>query len=191
MRPQEPDLDRVIDEVAREMMAADAPASLRATVLARLEGRAPAGGTRWRWVWVPAAALGAAIVIAAWLDRPVPQVSPLGSEPLQTVVASPSGTVAPEGSAAVIAGLSAYNERTAAASRQAARLVATRPPVEFPDAAPPLGAVAPIVFEQIDPDELSVWGIGVEPLPEPSVIDVPSLDPGSPEKHQPGTPERD
>jgi hypothetical protein len=190
MRPQEPNVDRVIDEVAREMMSAEAPASMRAAVLARVEGRRrPLAVGAWRWAWVPAAAIGAAVLAGVWLDQP--RVSPIDRAPVQTVAAEAPGTVVPAGPAVADAGLAGVNKRTAAASRQAAVLRARVAPADFPDAAPPLGTVDPIAFERIDPDELALRGIGVEPLSEPSVIDVPSLDPGSPDKRQFEQPERD
>ena len=58
--PVPSDLDQAIDAVAREMTRMDAPATMRADVLARIEGgrtRAAAGLPRWAW------AAGMAVVV--------------------------------------------------------------------------------------------------------------------------------
>ena len=178
------DLDHAIDTVAHEMTSADAPAGLRSRVLARIDQErdrplvlVP------RWVW--AGALAAAIVAGGtWLRSPYFEPSPATqTEPASQAAQHTAGESLGAAPASSIAGSASSGQiPITAAHRRPSGPPPRTVPADFTDAAPPLGALEPITIASIAPPEVELGDIGVEPMTDPTEIDIPSLDPGSPDK---------
>jgi len=169
------DLDRVIDEVAREMIAGDAGAGLRARVLADIDRPRRFA---WRPLFAAACALGAAAALLFAVSRgrapspspgvpqisaSVPQASPKGPEvPPTTPQASPNVSEA----SPKVPQVAAHVPRRAAA-----------PPPENVFAEEPL-TEDPIVVERITIAPINPGSIAVLELPSITPIAVAPIGPG-------------
>lgn len=175
------ELDRAIDDVAREMMRADASADLRARVAARLSGaRADRAAPFARWAWGSACAAVAMAAIAVLLFRPSARPSQPATSPVQT--------------AATNAATAPIIDRGAEPSPDGQSVVSTRPPrrriQRAVDANPglawevgpePLPRPDPIAIDTLAPPALAVPGFDVAPLNDIQPITIPAAGPGLPE----------
>jgi hypothetical protein len=194
MSTNERDIDRIIDEVAREMTRADAPASMRGSVTARLEaGSAGRGVLVPRWAWgALAAAMVVLAVAGAWLGRPARQD---GSRPEGSVasVAAPStpspaavtdtAAVVPVAGSAAPAATGVVTARRIGSAVVAAATLAGAVDTPFPDAAPTLAALDPIAFDTLPQAAIEVEALGPAPMGELPAIDIPSLPTGAPDRN--------
>lgn len=149
-------LDRVIDEVARQMTEAELPGDFRARIVERIEGRGPRRTWRAAWILSPIAA-AAVVAVAIFVARgfqprgrgPAPQTTVTQGAP---PVAS-SGREGPSGS-------------VAEAGPKESALHRTRPR-GFPDTTTEIDALAP--------PRLDMAPLDIEALPTESIA-VPQLD---------------
>ena len=178
-------LDTAIDEVAREMTAAEPPSALRGHVLARIErdrGRRAAGLLLPRWAWAGAAAVVALGVAATlWMTRPetaperVASANPSTSQPAQ---ASP--VTEPVAGPVLVA--------TTSSAQPAPRPGPTRPAAApqragLPDDVGPAALAGPDAMDiaPLEPAAIVVPDLGVSALEEIEPITVSTIGPGSPE----------
>jgi hypothetical protein len=150
------DIHAAIDDVARRLTAGEAPAGLRANVLAQIGDRRPRA-----WWHEPRVALAAAIVLvaavgAAMMLRRVPEAAPGGpavaaARPLvdlQPSAASPSPAL-------VTSATGADASPTASSESELAWRARALPALILPDA---------IAFEEIQPDRLAIPLLEVAPI---------------------------
>jgi len=186
-------LDSAINQVAREMTAAEPSSALRAQVLARVErersGRA-AGLFLPRWAWASGVAvLVVSIAITGWLARTVP-----GPDAGQMASASttalrpdaPPSTAAAVGASPVLdTTLAAAQPMTLpAAGPRAARPAAVPPQrIGLPDDAGPSPLAGPdaIDIAPLGPAAIAIPALGVTALGQIEPITVSTIGPGSPE----------
>jgi len=207
------DLDQAIDVVAREMTALDAPAGMRADVLARIEGL-PRPGTALlpRWAWAAGlAVLVLAVAAAVWFARPGDRAESVtakqdsSSMPAAGATQSQlqaSGTLAsagsvtsgtepgPQPSRTLASTALAITARPAGGAGPAASGAAAAEPdqnaTDTPEMGPPaLAQLDPIVIAAIGPDAIHVPDIGVEPLVDPKPITIQDIPVGSGEPQRP------
>ena len=191
-RESEPDrtpaFDAAIDDVAREMTAAEPPSALRADVLARIERERTGRQSglflpRWAWAGV-AAVLVLGIATTAWFARTVPA-------PGAGQIASTSMTAAPATStpATPAATKASPAVQTMTASEQptpgprAALPAAVEQPVGLPDDAGPAALAGPVALDiaPLGPAAIDIPGLGVNTLGEIEPITVSTIGPGSAE----------
>ena len=176
------DLDAAIDAVAREMTEGEPSAALRAGVLAGIEqGRRGAASSLPRWAWAGAVA-GAVIVVAAsaWLFSPARNQdaaqATVARQPAAQSAAAPTHLASPE-----LAPPAAAGAGLAVAAR-GAQTAASNTAQDF-SAVPALPEIEPLRFAAVEPDPLHIADVEVTQLAELPPIDIPSLDPGSPDLH--------
>ena len=186
-------LDTAIDEVAREMTAAEPSSALRAEILARIErerAKRAAGLILPRWAWAGAAAvLVLGVATTAWLVRTVPA-------PGAGQMASTSNTASrPDSASSTPAGTSAgpVLDTTMAAARPVTLPAAARPradrPAEVPqrvglsdDVGPsPLAGPDAIDIAPLGPAAIAIPALGVSALGAIDPLTVSTIGPGSPE----------
>lgn len=191
------DLDRAIDAVARDMVGAEAPASMRASVLARLDG-----GSREGWiaghhrpaVWAVAAA-GIAVAIGLWVSLPFEREQPRPAQAVAGGAAEPAPVFAtPQalGTGAAVAGATGAAEPSGATAATAATttVAATRPwvrprqpgPGAGPESLPRLAAIEPLAIDPLAPPSLALEDIRVAPMGDVPTLELPGLDEVLPEK---------
>lgn len=176
------ELNRAIDNVARDMVSAESPASLRATVMARIEEDTHRPGFGFaRWAWGTAGTAVIAVAIGTWLNMPPRQPRPEGSF---VNVAAPAGPPpAVSSGAPPLATL--FQVAAVAQTPVAAR---RRTPVSRPEhglaweAGPePLAVPPPIAIEALGPDSLEIPEIHIAPIADIEPITIPAAGPGLPE----------
>jgi hypothetical protein len=156
-------VDDLIGRVARELTAHEPSPTLAREVQARIAAtprRRP-----WPWWAAPAASLAAAAVVVAVISRPRPQQDvPVRQTP------APVGTASAEGPAAVAIPIQTASDRSAAlpavARRRSARASAPNPVLAAwqERAVAALPNVRPLVIDRIQPSDLSIPLMEVEPL---------------------------
>ena len=188
------DLDAAIDTVARQMTEGEPSGDLRARVFERIEqGRRRSSPAVPRWAWAgAAAAVLLAVAPAVWVVSPmrtrqVAQSALAGQRPGGPAPAAP----APERPAVQLAAISAEAASPAGAAAAAARksrAVAARGAraAEVEGAGdfhsvPALAEIEPLKFSAVEPDPLQIAAVNVSALPAMPSIDIPGLDPGSPD----------
>lgn len=176
------ELNRAIDAVARDMVSADSPASLRAAVTARIEK-----DRRWRgvsfsgWAWAAAGTTVVVVAVGTWLAQPAHQPQPKGSlatastpagpPPVDSIETPPITTAAPA---------------AASAQRTVATRARTRPPrpthgLAWEAGPEPLAGPAPIIIDALSPDSLEIPEIQIDPIADIEPITIPAAGPGLPE----------
>jgi hypothetical protein len=188
-------LDHAIEVAAREMTSVDAPGSMRAAVLARIE-TAPGGFARLpRWAMAGGVAgLALAVAFAVWMMRPVS--TPDAVTATQTTpAASPTGGSRPEsdsaqtlarltpvttGSASVPAS-GAVRNGAASSGAAAAILAVDGATGRLEMGPPPLAAPAPIVIDALAPVAIAIPEIGIAPLGDLKPITIQDMTTGSTE----------
>lgn len=185
------DLDRAIDVVARDMVDVDAPASMRASVLAHLDTGPPAGwiaGLHRPAVWAAAAA-GIAVAIGLWVSLPFEQEQPRpGPAIARGTAASAPAPVVQTTQGAVSAG--AATTGAAEPSGPATPVAAARPrirpgrprPGAAPEGLPRLAAIEPLGIDPLAPPSLTLEDIRVTPMGDVPTLELPGLDEVLPEK---------
>jgi len=178
-------LDAAIDEVAREMTAAEPPATLRADVLARI-ARERGGRTDGllvpRWAWAGAAAAAILIVGVAttvWLSRTVPGPDRQPVTSARASASQPAPVTAPVMSAAV----TTASAHPAQAARAARRPAAETRRLGLPDDVGPAPLAGPdaIDIAPLEPAAIAIPELRVAALGDIEPITVPTIGPGSPE----------
>jgi hypothetical protein len=173
------DVDREIDRAVREMLDVDAPASIRARVVARIgAGVAPKpwsgeGGRRWEWIAAPIVA--AALLVLAMILRPAP--GPVVSVPIVARIEPPAvsrvAKLPPKG------GSFASRRTVARVGRSPERLEwlpATAGSSTIATA--PLTALAPISVQPVQPRALDHPEVAIDALPDITPISIEALPPG-------------
>jgi hypothetical protein len=182
-------LDKAIDEVAREMTAAEPPSALRAEVLARIE-RERGGRTgglflpRWAWAGV-AAVLVLSVTTTLWLTR----TGPASSQQASMAAAASSSQPAPAqpGTVATARAIPAVETMIASAQSAAWRPTArsaTEPQrVGLPDDVGPAPLAGPDALDiaPLGPAAMAIPGLGVTALDAIEPLTVSTIGPGSPE----------
>ncbi len=182
MRLSNDELDRAIDDVAREMVSAESATDLRARVVARLlDGRSPARAVGPRLAWGSAVALVAVVTIAVLLMRPAME-SPA---PAPTRLAA-SDTAEPP---VIEPGQPGPASDTRATMRVPERRRVRRADTASPglawDAGPaPLPHPEPIAIDTLAPAALTVPGFDVAPLDDIQPITIPAAGPGLPDQQR-------
>jgi hypothetical protein len=180
-------LDRAIDEVAREMTAAEPPSALRAEVLARIERERArrAGGLflpRWAWAGVAAVlVLGTATTL--WLTR----TGPAPNQQASMTAPGPAAQPAPTRPGTLATAPASPSVDTMIASAQpasgprAALPVAVAQPVGLPDDAGPAALAGPDALDiaPLGPAAIAVSSLGVGALVDIEPITVSTIGPGS------------
>ena len=178
-------LDTAIDQVAREMTAAEPPATLRADVLARIHSdRRPTGLLMPGWAWAGAAAAIVVGGVAAtlWTARPEPvreHTASAHNAASQPVSARSSTATTPDSPVTLLAEAPAQS----AAQPRAARPAAVQRRVGLPDDAGPASLEGPSALEigPLELAEIAVPELGVSALGDIAPITVSTIGPGSPE----------
>ncbi|MCX6545896.1 MAG: hypothetical protein NTV05_15965 [Acidobacteria bacterium] len=182
-------LDQAIDAVAREMTALDAPAGMRAEVLARIES-APRPGSAVLPRWALAAGVAVLVLTVAtalWVarpgDRPESATARHDTSSTPAAVTTPSQPQ-PSGNL-VSAGL-----ETGGTAKPVARGVAAVQPDENVIPTPEMGPTAlarldPIVIPELGPEAIHIPDIDIEPLGDLKPITIPDISVGSGEPHNP------
>jgi len=183
-------LDKAIDEVAREMTAAEPPSALRAEVLARIE-RERGGRTgglflpRWAWAGV-AAVLVLSVTTTLWLTR----TGPASSQQASMAAAASSSQPAPAqpGTVATARAIPAVETMIASAQSAAWRPQTARPAavaqrVGLPDDVGPAPLAGPDALDiaPLGPAAMAIPGLGVTALDAIEPLTVSTIGPGSPE----------
>jgi hypothetical protein len=182
-------LDKAIDEVAREMTAAEPPSALRAEVLARIErGRGGRTGglflPRWAWAGV-AAVFVLGVTTTLWLTR----TGPASSQQASMAAAASSSQPAPAqpGTVATARAIPAVETMIASAQsaawRPTARSAALPQRVGLPDDVGPAPLAGPDALDiaPLGPAALAIPGLGVTALDTIEPLTVSTVGPGSPE----------
>jgi hypothetical protein len=156
-------IDETIDLVARRLTDVEAPAHLRARVLARLDERRAARGL---W-WLPlnaAAAIAIVVTIAAW---PRPHAPSLAAFPAAT---SAKPTVALAAGALVSDTTPPEPRADDRAARRPSGVGAVADPLEFhAQVIAALDPIDPLQIESIQPLDLAIPLLQVAPLTMPPV----------------------
>jgi hypothetical protein len=181
-------LDQAIDEVAREMTAAEPSPTMRTDVLSRIEregGRRAPGQHLPRWAWAGAAAvLVLSVATTAWIVLSVP--APGSRQIAARNITGSAGPTTPSTPATTSAGPAA--DATMASAQPVARPRAVRPAAAaqrfgLPDEAGPAPLAGPDAIEivPLEPAALAVPSLGVTALGQIEPITVSTIGPGSPE----------
>jgi hypothetical protein len=181
-------LDQAIDQVAREMTAADPPSALRADVLARIErdrnGRSP-GRLLPRWALAGGiAVLVIGVAITGWLARTVP--APAAGERASIDTAAKPATdqsrLTPPSEARLAADAAVAAVQPVPQSRPA-RPAARPQRIGLPEGVGPSPLAGPdaIDIAPLGPAAIAVPGLGVAALTDIEPITVSTIGPGSPE----------
>lgn len=192
------ELDAAIDAVAREMTDAEPSGALRVRVLERIEQgrhRTATGLPRWAWAGVAAAAV-LAIASAVWVVGPLRNQDAVQSTvAVQSAGGSPHAAPAPERPAIQsVAGPSqtASAEVMPAAPGPLGRAAAVRevrPPADVAaedfNAVPALAEIEPLQFAAVEPAPLHIADVEITQITELPAIEIPSLDPDSPDIQDP------
>ncbi|MCX6538457.1 MAG: hypothetical protein NT151_05915 [Acidobacteria bacterium] len=198
-------IDQAIDVVAREMTRMEAPATMRAEVLARIEGEGErAAGQLPRWAW----AAGMAVIVMAvaatvWFGRPGDQPESVTARHDSSSIPAagaakpqpqPSGTLANAG-LATGAGSARHSQSQSAPVRTGVRHGAgvtggNTPAAETAGAVEetgpsPLAQPDPIAIAALGPDAIHIPDIGVEPLVDLKPITIQDIPVGSTEIQSP------
>ena len=169
-------LDEVIDAVAREMTNLEAPAGLRAEVMARVEESDPRRGFAWpRWALAAGAVVVVMAAVAMW--RPIGPGNVRGtglSRPEQRRGASPAeaegrrrqpGVL--EGTSMRGTGLSASPPSATTGPRRSSASEVAQPGVEDATAdfgPPPLASPPPIAIDALGPGAIEIGELQVPAL---------------------------
>lgn len=178
------ELNRAIDAVARDMVSAESPASLRASVTARIEEDRRGGGVAFsRWTWATAGAAVVVVVVVAagtWLAQPAHQPQPEGSFVTASTPAGPPPVASGAPPVTTAAPVAASTRPTVTAR---VRKPSPRPAHGLAwEAGPdPLAGPAPIVIDALSPDSLEVPEIHIAPIADIEPITIPAAGPGLPE----------
>lgn len=195
MSEQEPrghsgDLDLAIDGVARDMLDAEAPDSMRAAVLARLEAGPRAGwfaGLHRPAVWAVAAA-GVAVAIGVWVGLPHVRQQPQPAQAVARGIPAPGAVpeASPAQSAVAAAAAAPGDAGSAATNPVGTRRAAPRPerprPDAYPDELPRLAGPEPLTIDPLAPAPLAIEDIRVTPMNPVPTLELPGLDEVRPEK---------
>jgi len=184
------DLDAAIDVVAREMTSLDAPATLRADVLAEIAGGGRPGRfalPRWAWAATAAAAFAVVVLVAAiWMTRPAPEpessAALRGAAPASAGAGRTAGGGSPDAVVAAAGSMSGGLQNAAPGSRRAGAASAAAPDANSaePDAGPaPLAAPQPIAVADLGPAVIEVTGIEVAPLNQLQPLAIKDISVGS------------
>jgi hypothetical protein len=176
------ELNRAIDAVARDMVGAEPPVSLRASILARIEGDTRGRGLGFpRWAWAAAGTAVIAVAVGTWLAMPTHQPQPEGSFVSVTAPAAPPPAVSSGEPPLAMPVQVAARTQTPVAAR-------LRNPVPRPEhglaweAGPePLAEPAPIAIDALGPDSLEIPEIHIAPIADIEPITIPAAGPGLPE----------
>jgi hypothetical protein len=183
MRVTDDELNRAIDTVARGMTSAEPPSSLRASVMARVEGNSRGrGGALPRWAW--AAAAGTAVVVVAvgsWLAQPTHQPEPEGSFVTVSAPAGPPPAVSVGAPPIVVAAAAPAIVRTPAVSRPRKQVPRPAHGLAWEAGPEPLAEPAPIAIDALGPDSLEIPEIHIAPIADIEPITIPAAGPGLPE----------
>jgi len=197
-RGSESQIDEAIDLVAREMTNLDAPAGMRAEVLARIES-AP---SRTGFALLPrlATAVSLAVIVLAvaavlWFARPANRPETVAainhSSPAQAPRAAKPETRSSETPAHTgLASTTPAGTRTGAATGPAAGGAIPAQPDQNATGAADMGPAAlaqpePIVIAALGPDALQIPAIGVEPIGDLKPITIQDIPVGSTENQSP------
>lgn len=194
------DLDRAIDAVARDMVDVDAPASMRASVLAHLDAGPPAGwiaGLHRPAVWAAAAA-GIAVAIGLWVSLPFEQEQPqparAGAIARGTAASAPAPVVhTMQGAVSAAAATTGAAEPSGTTTPAAAARPRVRPgrpgPGAAPEGLPRLAAIEPLGIDPLASPSLTLEDIRVTPMGDVPTLELPGLDEVLPEEG-PANPDR-
>jgi len=186
-------LDQAIDAVAREMTAVDAPATMMAEVLARIEGeRERSAGWLPRWAW----AAGVAVVVLAmastvWFARPGDRSeSAAARHDSSPTLATGGARSEPQPSGVLASAALAAGTQPAGAAGPAARDAAAAEPDPNATATLEMGPAAlaqpdPIAFVALGPDAIHIPDIGIEPIGDLKPITIQDIPVGSGEPQSP------
>ena len=178
-------LETAIDQVAREMTAAEPPSALRAEVLARIE-RERAGRTgglflpRWAWAGV-AAVLVLGIATTAWFARRVP--APGAGQIASTSITAAPATSPPAIRAATKASPAVDTMIASAQNSRRAQPAAVAERAGLPDDAGPAALAGPDALDlaPLGPAAIAIPSLGVTALDTIEPLTVSTIGPGSPE----------
>jgi len=186
-------LDQAIDAVAREMTALDAPAGMRAEVLARIESeRERSAGWLPRWAW----AGGVAVVVLAmastvWFARPGDRSESAAARHDTSSMPAAGAPQSQQPASGELAGAAlAAGTQLAGATGPAARDAAAAEPDPNATATPemgppPLAQSAPIVLVALGPDAIHIPDISIDPLGDLKPITIQDIPVGSGEPQSP------
>jgi hypothetical protein len=193
----EEQLDRIIDEVAREMTDVEPSASLPARVLDAIERqhlRPALAVPRWAWAGAGTLVLALALATSIWMTRSAPKPGNAGtsvaehsaSAPLHPEVTPPATAPGSDRGTAAAAATTASNRGSAMirAARRAAAPESRRASgaaAQDDSLVPALAEIAPLAFSQVEPSPLNVHGVEVAPIDIAPLVDIPSLEHGSAE----------
>ena len=190
-------LDQAIDVVAREMTALDAPAGMRAEVLARIEG-APRVGSPLMTRWTTAASVAVvvlAVVATVWFARPGERTESVNathntSSTLATSGARPEPQPSEKLTARGLAASMPAGDQPSAGVRPATRGAVSVQPGQDLHPRPEMGpaalvALEPIVLAKVGPDAIHIPDIGIEPLADLKPITIQDIPPGSTDSQSP------
>jgi len=176
--------------------------AVRARVLERIEqGRRRSSPAVPRWAWAgAAAAVVLAVATAVWVARPMPAPGDARVTVAEQRVGTPSPgaaatarqatppAAAPESAAATSQFATASPAGASAAAARMSRAAAVRgawaAEVEGAEdfhTVPALAEIEPLRFSAVEPDPLQIAAVNVAALPAMPSIDIPGLDPGSPD----------
>jgi len=186
-------LDQAIDAVAREMTAVDAPATMMAEVLARIEGeRERSAGWLPRWAW----AGGVAVVVLAmastvWFARPGDRSESAAARHDTSSMPAAGAPQSQQPASGELAGAAlAAGTQLAGATGPAARDAAAAEPDPNATATPemgppPLAQPEPIAFVALGPDAIHIPDIGIGPIGDLKPITIQDIPVGSGEPQSP------
>ena len=173
------ELDRAIDDVARDMMRADVSADLRARVVARLsEGHVAGSFLSARVAWGSALAVMALVAIAVLLMRPASD-SPANA-PTRFAASNTTTPSVVEPDRPSPAAESRVEMRTPV-RRRVTRVDTATPGLAWEAGPAPLPHPDPIAIDTLAPAALAVPGFDVAPLDEIQPITIPTAGPNLPE----------
>jgi hypothetical protein len=179
MTVSDEELDRAIDDVAREMMRADASADLRARVVARLSDAHAAGSfLSARLAWGSALAVMALIAIAVLLMRPTPESPANAPTRLAASNTATSPIVEPDRHRPA---MDTRGEMPTPVRHRATRTDTARPGLAWDAGPAPLPHPDPIAIDTLAPQALAVPGFDVAPLNDIQPITIPAAGSALPE----------
>jgi len=192
-------IDHAIDVVAREMTNVDAPAGLRAAVLARIENASPRSGMARLPRWATAASLAIVVLAVAavvWIERPGGRPESVGARVDSATATATGGAKSEPRSSETLAsaGPAAAAPADARTSRNGGPVAgggaATAEPGENVTRADDAGPAAlappdPIVLAAVGPAALHIPDIGIEPIGELKPITIQDIPVGSTEIKSP------